>query len=1122
MNELDELKVGESVFSRTKKRIGKILEILPRNNFKVDFGNNEELIIGKEDLIPFTCDPFKEIQKASFDELDIKDCVFKIKAYWLSHKYKTGEFPSLISSKVQIYPHQISVVHKVCKEGCFRFLIADEVGLGKTIEAGLILKELKTIGVIKRILIIVPASIINQWDEELKKKFNETFEKYDFFKLKELKQKFPERNPWGISDQIICSLQFAREEKNRKDITSIHWDLVIIDEAHHLRRKTDKTTKTYKLGEELAFNCDFMLLLTATPLQLEKCEFASLLQLLNFDEHYFYLTSFLTERINRIFKILYENHSIDKEIFNKFIEKIKKYYKEKLPPLHEKFKNTFKIEKNGKFSLIKQEKEVWNFGFLFEKTFPIEYIINHYSEKSIEEVDKLIEELEKSKNTYKKLTPSEIEEFKESLISLHPLCNLMVRNRRRPLFQSLMGVHFVRKAKLHYVEFTSKEMDFYNLVTDYTKNEYLLSEKTNDKAKGFVMVIFQKLLTSSIYTLLTALKRRKEKLKDKLKEIKEGKLLDKNNKENNINDIKEEIEEKAEIDLKDLEELLKREYLPSEKEIENELEIIDKLIKEGEYVKTKVDDSKFKKLEEIVEEIFKKNDKEKILIYTQFLATQEYLNDKLSKKYKVVVYNGKMKSEEKDEAVEKFKNYANIMISTEAGGEGRNLQFCHIMINYDLPWNPMKIEQRIGRLDRIGQTKDIEIHNFAIKNTIEGRIVEILQERINLFETYIGNLDPIIGETEEEIIKIIMEQNKEQLELYAKDLELKIQKALETEEKLKDFVMDMNSFRNDMVEKILPKYEKEKLSLKEIEKFTIEFLSRYPSSKIEKNYPEIEVYHFKLPEVLIEDIKKITQNSLCPEYFVTFNPDKDSDKWEFSSFGHPLFESILIYCKQPYFLRGKSPQSFGNAGALQFIDDERNFSFSGWMFNYVLELTSPIYVKNKEILIPVFIDKDGKERNDLCEYFLEKISVNNIESLNQTQSSIFKENLTKIEEIKNQVERIVVERKENEIEKFKKEIEKKYATIKNKIEKSYEHKIFKEEKELENAQKQLNDIEKSEDKEKKKIIPAIKGQIEKCNERIKNLKEEKNKKLEDLEKQKTEINSNIKLVNILWITTPNC
>ena len=122
MNGLDELKVGESVFSKTKKKIGRILELLPNNNFKVDFGNNEELIVGINDLTPFTCSPIKVIQKLSFDEIDIKNSLFKTKAYWLSHKYKTSELPSLMASKIQIYPHQISVVHKVCKEGCFRLL----------------------------------------------------------------------------------------------------------------------------------------------------------------------------------------------------------------------------------------------------------------------------------------------------------------------------------------------------------------------------------------------------------------------------------------------------------------------------------------------------------------------------------------------------------------------------------------------------------------------------------------------------------------------------------------------------------------------------------------------------------------------------------------------------------------------------------------------------------------------------------------------------------------------------------------------------------------------------------------------------------------------------------------
>src|SRR5690606_35686176 len=122
-----------------------------------------------------------------------------------------------------------------------------------------------------------------------------------------------------------------------------------------------------------------------------------------------------------------------------------------------------------------------------------------------------------------------------------------------------------------------------------------------------------------------------------------------------------------------------------------------------------------------------------------------------------VSFNGKMDLEEKERAVRKFRGPAQVMVTTEAGGEGRNFQFAHIMVNYDLPWNPMVVEQRIGRLDRIGQKKEVVIYNLACEGTVEDRVLEVLDKRINLFEESVGSLDPILGEVEHDIEQLVME-----------------------------------------------------------------------------------------------------------------------------------------------------------------------------------------------------------------------------------------------------------------------------------------------------------------------------------------------------------------------------
>ena len=137
-----------------------------------------------------------------------------------------------------------------------------------------------------------------------------------------------------------------------------------------------------------------------------------------------------------------------------------------------------------------------------------------------------------------------------------------------------------------------------------------------------------------------------------------------------------------------------------------------------------------------------KNDPSKFLIFTEFYATQNYIHDiLLDNGHSVVIFNGKMDLAEKRDAINRFKNNAKIMISTSAGGEGQNFQFCHNIINYDLPWNPMKVEQRIGRVHRIGQTNDVQIYNYALKDTIEAYILQLLYEKIKLFEMALGDLD---------------------------------------------------------------------------------------------------------------------------------------------------------------------------------------------------------------------------------------------------------------------------------------------------------------------------------------------------------------------------------------------
>ena len=174
--------------------------------------------------------------------------------------------------------------------------------------------------------------------------------------------------------------------------------------------------------------------------------------------------------------------------------------------------------------------------------------------------------------------------------------------------------------------------------------------------------------------------------------------------------------------------------------------------------------------------------------------------------YTVSIFNGRMSLEEKEESVRSFKAQDQILISTEAGGEGRNFQFCHLMVNYDLPWNPMRVEQRIGRLDRIGQKLPVRIYNLFCEDTVEERVLEVLEQRIGLFQESVGSLDPILGEVERDIERLVLSDAAAfdaEFQHYEAALERRVREAREKERTLADFVLDRASLRHDLAIELL-------------------------------------------------------------------------------------------------------------------------------------------------------------------------------------------------------------------------------------------------------------------------------------------------------------------------------
>jgi hypothetical protein len=236
--------------------------------------------IHREELEKLPEGPAERLAAAELGQLEPYG--LRLQSLYLRHAYRYDPLTGLSSARIEPQLHQVFVAHRVTQKLQPRMILADEVGLGKTIEAGLIIKELRARELLRRVLIIVPASLQLQWQSELKSKFNEDFEILDGAALQYLGR--GKANPWMTRQNVICSLPFASSPKHAEQIIEAEWDLVIFDEAHRVRRSLQgaaktKTTQAYRLADELKELVNGLLLLTATPMQVHPFELYSLIEL---------------------------------------------------------------------------------------------------------------------------------------------------------------------------------------------------------------------------------------------------------------------------------------------------------------------------------------------------------------------------------------------------------------------------------------------------------------------------------------------------------------------------------------------------------------------------------------------------------------------------------------------------------------------------------------------------------------------------------------------------------------------------------------------------------------------------------------------------------------------------
>jgi SNF2 family DNA or RNA helicase len=510
-------------------------------------------------------------------------------------------------------PHQLYALQRAMSGDRVRYLLADEVGLGKTIEAGLILRELKVRGLAKRILVVAPTGLTSQWVSEMQTHFNEDFrlvQPGNFPAWRQLAGVDENENLWRLHDQVVCPLDsikpmdarrgWSREQIDRynrerfEDLVSAGWDLVVIDEAHRLGGSSELVAR-YRLGEALAHASPYLLLLSATPHQGKTDAFRRLVAFLDADA-------------------LPDDESVTRD---------------NVAP----------------------------------------YVIRTEKRRAIDADGK-------------------------------PLF--------RPRYTQIVSVEWDASRQ--------EQRALYDAVTEYVREGYNQALREKRTAIGFLMILMQRLVTSSTAAIRTALERRLEVL-----ELPPGQL----------SLFGEDVgDDWVELDGQDQMESLLQNRL---KGLKNERAEVELLLSAARRCEARAPDGKVEALLGWIQNLQREESDPalKALVFTEFVPTQTMLAEFLRQRgYTVVCLNGSMDVEARKAVQRAFAGDAQVLISTDAGGEGLNLQFCHVIVNYDLPWNPMKLEQRIGRVDRIGQKHVVRAINFALKDTVELRVREVLEEKL--------------------------------------------------------------------------------------------------------------------------------------------------------------------------------------------------------------------------------------------------------------------------------------------------------------------------------------------------------------------------------------------------------
>jgi superfamily II DNA or RNA helicase len=740
---------------------------------EVDFGPNERRHVPADLLEPFesAAEPLDDL---AAQRLGTNSDLRRVLGLEKISGRLTNVFYSMESSNTDFYPHQFKPVLKFLESPEGRLLIADEVGLGKTIEATYIWKELQAREGARRLLVICPAMLREKWRDDLQQRFAIHA---DIVGAKDLHQKLQSHIQTGIPNEFayVCGLEALRPPARFEDETNTSnraklarlidgyeetsdgpiFDLAIIDEAHYLR---NPDTASNRLGRLIRDASEHLLLLTATPIQIHNNNLFQLLRLTSPDDFF------------------------NQDAFQQMLE--------------------------ANEPVIRALRKVWQTPpDIPEARSAVDQALESTFFQGHPVLNKVRKELDSDEVT----APARRAEIGRRLENASLLGRYMTRTRKRDAFKERVE----RSPQSLQVEFTSLEKQIYQYVTEYLRRQ-------GTELRGpqlFALIARQRQMASCMPAAL-----RSWETNEFLDEVMWEALgfSDDQSIPGDLNKLGASVSwpfEQGEVDFERLER----------------------------------EDSKFDRLQKFLAHELEKNSREKFVVFAYFRGTLYYLQKRLEQKgIRTCLILGGM-GDRKWEVIREFARAdgPNVLLSSEVGSEGIDLQFCRFVVNYDLPWNPMRVEQRIGRLDRIGQHAErISIVNLFQRDTIEERILERLYERVHIFEESIGDLEDILGEMTEELAVEMFrpELSDSERERKAEDIAARIESQRQQQRKLEAEAINLVAFSDYILDSIENSREQGRwLRPEEILSLVSDFLERrFPGSQITTSKREKDGYDIRL------------------------------------------------------------------------------------------------------------------------------------------------------------------------------------------------------------------------------------------------------------------------------------